>query len=231
MGIAPSFTMFLQPSSRQSPASHRASFAMRPTLAMRRRMRCSRSLSAPPSIMIARAPRSLGRLPSRAGNAARSFGDGAEIESSRSRTIHSPIMTIPRRSQAGVSSSRRRCARSESSASLIARHASPSTMRQSPRLMRRLYVKGSSAREAGYGSVYGGSMVAFEPQHLDKKARRVYELGRLRRALLGCAPIALFALIAHALHGAELRVLALASILVSLSLIMLFYGRDLQRAV
>jgi len=74
-------------------------------------------------------------------------------------------------------------------------------------------------------------MDSIELQQLEKKARRRYELGRLRRALIGCAPIALFALIALALHGAELRALALASVLVSLSLIMLFYGRDLQRAV
>lgn len=65
----------------------------------------------------------------------------------------------------------------------------------------------------------------------EARLRRRYELARLRRALLGSAPIAFLALIALLLHGAEWRALVLAGLLVALTIGMLFYGRDLQRAV
>lgn len=74
-------------------------------------------------------------------------------------------------------------------------------------------------------------MDSIELQMLERRARQRYELARLGRALAGAAPVALFALIALALHGAELRALALASTLVAFTVFMLFYGRDLQRAV
>lgn len=63
------------------------------------------------------------------------------------------------------------------------------------------------------------------------RARRAYELGRLRRALLGAAPLAAVAGLAACVAARPSSTLAFGAAALAAAVGMLWYGRDPQRAL
>jgi len=66
---------------------------------------------------------------------------------------------------------------------------------------------------------------------MQRRARTRYELGRARRALLGVAPFLLVVAISLALTHRSSSTLLFGIAALSVGAVMLWYGRDLQRAV
>ncbi|HEU4582444.1 MAG TPA: hypothetical protein VFS67_29505 [Polyangiaceae bacterium] len=74
-------------------------------------------------------------------------------------------------------------------------------------------------------------MVSTDLTRLERQARARYELGRLRRALLGALPLLPVSLIALCLSQRPASTLCLGLCSAALSVFLLWYGRDPQRAV
>jgi hypothetical protein len=74
-------------------------------------------------------------------------------------------------------------------------------------------------------------MVSTDLARLEAQARARYELGRLRRALLGVCPLVPVWLLALWLSARPLSTLCCGACAILLSTWMLWYGRDPQRAV
>ncbi|HEY6558728.1 MAG TPA: hypothetical protein VI072_15700 [Polyangiaceae bacterium] len=68
-------------------------------------------------------------------------------------------------------------------------------------------------------------------QDLMRRARRAYELARLKRAVLGFAPVLLLVIVAMALGNRPLPVFGLGAGLFVGGVALLWYGRDPARAV
>jgi hypothetical protein len=74
-------------------------------------------------------------------------------------------------------------------------------------------------------------MVSTDLRLLERRARVRYELGRLRRALLGAAPLLPVLLVALCLSQRPSSTLCFGLGSAALSVFLLWYGRDPQRAV
>ena len=74
-------------------------------------------------------------------------------------------------------------------------------------------------------------MASTDLARLEQRARRAYEFGRLRRALLGIAPMALLVPIFACLSHRPGSVLAFGAAVIASATAMLWYGRDPQKAV
>src|SRR6266545_165551 len=75
------------------------------------------------------------------------------------------------------------------------------------------------------------SMESDELKRVEQRARLAYETSRLRRAIIAFAPILLL-VIAAALIGQRVRyTLALGTALFTFGVVLLWYGRDIRRAV
>lgn len=74
-------------------------------------------------------------------------------------------------------------------------------------------------------------MGSIDLSHVQRRARVAYELGRLRLALVGVAPVALVAAVAVWLGHRPMSALGFGLATVMVGATMLWYGRDPQRAV
>jgi hypothetical protein len=74
-------------------------------------------------------------------------------------------------------------------------------------------------------------MVSTDLTRLERQARARYELGRLRRALLGALPLLPVLLLALCLSQRPASTLCFGLGAAALSVLLLWYGRDPQRAV
>lgn len=66
---------------------------------------------------------------------------------------------------------------------------------------------------------------------LERRLRRAYELGRLRRALLGVAPVLVIVVLAASITHRPSSALWFGFATVTVGAVMLWYGRDPQKAV
>lgn len=66
---------------------------------------------------------------------------------------------------------------------------------------------------------------------LQRRVRRAYELGRLRRALLGVAPVLVIIAVAACVAHRPVSTLWFGLATVTIGAVMLWYGRDPQKAV
>jgi hypothetical protein len=74
-------------------------------------------------------------------------------------------------------------------------------------------------------------MDSTELAHVQKRVRWSYELGRLRRALLGVAPVLVIVAVAACVAHRPLSALGFGLATVAVGAAMLWYGRDPQKAV
>jgi hypothetical protein len=68
-------------------------------------------------------------------------------------------------------------------------------------------------------------------RHVRQRARRAYELGRLRRALLGVAPVLVIVAVAACVAHRPASTLSFGIVTVTLGAAMLWFGREPQKAV
>jgi len=74
-------------------------------------------------------------------------------------------------------------------------------------------------------------MVSIDLSRLQRRVRRAYELRRLRRGLLGASPIVIVAIAAACAGHRPMSALWFGLAAVTASVLMLWYGRDPQKAV
>jgi hypothetical protein len=74
-------------------------------------------------------------------------------------------------------------------------------------------------------------MHSIDLSQMQRRLRVAYELGRLRRALLGVAPVALLTVVAACVAHRPASTLGFGLAAVGVGAFMLWYGRDPQRAV
>jgi hypothetical protein len=74
-------------------------------------------------------------------------------------------------------------------------------------------------------------MESADLQHIERRARLKYELGRARRALLGFAPALLVVVAASLLAKRPDPTMVFGGLMFGLGVVLLWYGRDLKRAV
>lgn len=74
-------------------------------------------------------------------------------------------------------------------------------------------------------------MDSIELARIERRTRFAYELGRLRRALIGVAPVLVIVALATALTDRPASAIAFGASTVALGIAMLWHGRDPQRAV
>lgn len=74
-------------------------------------------------------------------------------------------------------------------------------------------------------------MHSIDLTQVQRRVRVAYELGRLRRALLGVLPVALLAVVAACVAHRPSSTLGFGFAAVALAAFMLWYGRDPQKAV
>lgn len=74
-------------------------------------------------------------------------------------------------------------------------------------------------------------MDSIDLAHVQRRLRRAYEFGRLRHALLGVAPVALIVAVAACVGHRPISTLWFGLATMSAGAVMLWYGRDPQKAV